>query len=155
MAASGHHGPTEFSRDQVDQQLDTLRTICSECQYHWAGNPYSLCPQGQAFENVVTVFRASIAMSLMDIIKDEGGHPACFLDTGGGLSKERMKNGVGLLLRKAKSDPRIKAILVNAIMVLSPADAVAEGIIEAINEVKVEIPIIVILAGKEEQRKRR
>jgi len=93
-------------------------------------------------------------MSLMDIIKDEGGHPACFLDTGGGLSKERMKNGVGLLLRKAKSDPRIKAILVNAIMVLSPADAVAEGIIEAINEVKVEIPIIVILAGKEEQRKR-
>jgi len=97
---------------------------------------------------------AGIAMSLMDIIKDEGGHPACFLDTGGGLSKERMKNGVGLLLRKAKSDPRIKAILVNAIMVLSPADAVAEGIIEAINEVKVEIPIIVILAGKEEQRKR-
>jgi succinyl-CoA synthetase beta subunit len=97
---------------------------------------------------------AGIAMSLMDIIKDEGGHPACFLDTGGGLSKERMKNGVGLLLRKAKSDPRIKAILVNAIMVLSPADAVAEGIIEAINEVKVEIPIIVILVGKEEQRKR-
>jgi len=97
---------------------------------------------------------AGIAMSLMDIIKDEGGHPACFLDTGGGLSKERMKNGVGLLLRKAKSDPRIKAILVNAIMVLSPADAVAEGIIEAINEVKVEIPIIVVLVGKEEQRKR-
>ena len=97
---------------------------------------------------------AGIAMSLMDIIKDEGGHPACFMDTGGGLSKERMKNGVGLLLRKAKSDPRIKAILVNAIMVLSPADAVAEGLIEAINEVKVEIPIIVILVGKEEQRKR-
>lgn len=97
---------------------------------------------------------AGMAMSLMDIIKDEGGHPACFLDTGGGLSKERMKNGVGLLLRKAKSDPRIKAILVNAIMVLSPADAVAEGLIEAINEVKVEIPIIVILVGKEEQRKR-
>lgn len=97
---------------------------------------------------------AGIAMSLMDVIKDEGGHPACFLDTGGGLSKERMKNGIGLLLRKAKSDSRIKAILVNAIMVLSPADAVAEGLIEAINEVKVEIPIIVILAGKEEQRKR-
>jgi succinyl-CoA synthetase beta subunit len=97
---------------------------------------------------------AGVAMALMDIIKDEGGHPACFLDTGGGLTKERMKNGIGLLLRKAKSDPRIKVILVNAVLVLSPADAVAEGIIEAIKEVQVEIPIIVILVGKEERRKR-
>ena len=97
---------------------------------------------------------AGVAMALMDAIKDEGGHPACFLDAGGGLTKERMKNGIGLLLRKAKADPRIKVILVNAVMVLSPADAVAEGIIEAIKEVQVEIPIIVILVGKEERRKR-
>ena len=91
---------------------------------------------------------AGITMSLMDIIKDEGGHPACFLDTGGGLSKERMKNGIGLLLRKAKTDPRIKVILVNAKMVLSPADAVAEGIMEAIKEVQVEIPVMVILGER-------
>ena len=96
---------------------------------------------------------AGVAMSLLDIVKDAGGHPACFLDTGGALSKERMKNSIGLLMSKAQSDPRVKVILVYTIMVLSPADAVAGGIIEAIKEVQVETPLMLILAGKEERRK--
>lgn len=97
---------------------------------------------------------AGLAMALLDIIKDEGGHPACFLDTGGGLSKERMKNSVGLLLRKVKSDPRIKVILLMVRMMASPPDAVAEGIIEAIKEVKVKTPIIAIMRGREHYQKR-
>lgn len=97
---------------------------------------------------------AGLAMTLLDIIKDEGGHPACFLDTGGGLSKERMKNSVGLLIRKAKSDPRIKVILLMVRMMASPPDAVAEGIIEAIKEVKVKTPIIAIMRGRERYQKR-
>jgi len=96
---------------------------------------------------------AGVAMSLSDIIKDEGEYPACFLDTGGALSKERMKNSIGLLLRKAKSDPHIKVILVYVALVLSLPDTAAGGIIGAIKEVPVDIPIILISAGKEERRK--
>ena len=96
---------------------------------------------------------AGVAMSLLDIIKDEGGHPACFLDTGGALSKERMKNGIALLLRKAKSDPHVKVILVYTSLVFSLPDIVAGGIIEAIKEVPVDIPIMLISAGEEERRK--
>lgn len=97
---------------------------------------------------------AGLTMSLLDMIKDEGGRPACFLDTGGGLSKERMKNGVGILLRKAKSDPGIKVILVMVRMMVSPPDAVAEGLIEAIKETKVITPIIAIMRGREPYQKR-
>ncbi len=97
---------------------------------------------------------AGLTMSLLDIIKASGGNPACFLDTGGGLSKERMKNSLGLLLRKARADQRIKVILLMVRMMISPPDAVAEGIIEAIKEVKVNIPIIAVMRGREPYEKR-
>ncbi len=99
---------------------------------------------------------AGLTMSLLDILKAGGGSPACFLDTGGGLSKERMKDGVSLLLQKASSDQRIKLILLVVRMMISPPDAVAEGLIEAIKEAKVNIPIIAVMRGRKpyEQRAR-
>jgi len=97
---------------------------------------------------------AGLAMSLLDMIDYKGGHAGCFLETGGGLSRERMKKGVGLLLRKAKSDPRIKVILVMARMMMSPPDAVAEGFMEAVNEVKVAIPLVAVMRGRESYQKR-
>jgi len=97
---------------------------------------------------------AGLTMSLLDMVKDGGGSPACFLDTGGGLSKERMKNGLGLLLRKAKEDYRIKVILLMVRMMISPPDAVAEGIIEAIKEAEVKTPIIAVIRGREPYQKR-
>ncbi len=97
---------------------------------------------------------AGLTMSLLDIIKASGENPACFLDTGGGLSKERMKNSLGLLLRKAKAEQRIKVILLMVRMMISPPEAVAEGIIEAIKEVKVNIPIIAVMRGREPYAKR-
>jgi len=96
---------------------------------------------------------AGVAMSLLDIIKDEGGQPACFLDTGGALSKERMKNGIALLLRKTKADPRVKVILVYTSLVFSLPDTVAGGIIEAIKAEPADIPIILISGGEEKRRK--
>jgi len=96
---------------------------------------------------------AGVAMSLLDIVKDEGGHPACFLDTGGALSKERMKNGIALLLKKAKSELNVKVILVYTSLVFSLPDTVAGGIIEAMREVPADIPIMLISAGEEERRK--
>lgn len=91
---------------------------------------------------------AGLTMSLIDITKNEGGSPACFLDTGGGLSKERMKNGVGLLLRRARSDPSIKVVLVMARMMMSPPDEVAGGILEAVREAKVETPVVAVMRGR-------
>jgi len=97
---------------------------------------------------------AGLTMSLIDTIKDEGGSPACFLDTGGGLSKERMKNGVGLLLRRSKSDPSIKVILVMARMMISPPDDIAGGILEAVREVKAEVPLVAVIRGRKAYEER-
>lgn len=97
---------------------------------------------------------AGLTMSMLDIVKAGGGDPACFLDVGGGLSRERMKNGVGLLLKRAGADQRIKVIILMVRMMISPPDAVAEGIMEAIKEVKVETPIIAVIRGREPYEKR-
>jgi len=91
---------------------------------------------------------AGLTMSLLDTIKANGGSPACFLDTGGGLSRERMKNGVGLLLRKTRADQRIKVVLLMVRMMISPPDAVAEGIMEAIEEVRVKTPVVAVMRGR-------
>lgn len=97
---------------------------------------------------------AGLTMSLLDITKNEGGSPACFLDTGGGLSKERMKNGVGLLLRRVKLDPSIKVVLVMARMMMSPPDEVAGGILEAVREVKAETPVVAVMRGRKAYEER-
>ena len=97
---------------------------------------------------------AGLTMALMDMIKLQGARPACFLDTGGGLSQERMKNAVSLLLRKAKTELQIKVVLIMVRMMISPPDAVAEGLLEAINEIEVTIPVITIMRGREPYEKR-
>ena len=91
---------------------------------------------------------AGLAMALLDMVKDRGGSPACFLETGGGISRQRMKNGVRLLLKKAKADPRIKVILVMIRMMISPPDEVAEGLMEAISEVEVNTPVVAVMRGR-------
>ena len=91
---------------------------------------------------------AGLAMALLDMVKDRGGSPACFLETGGGISKQRMKSGVRLLLKKAKSDPGIKVILVMIRMMISPPDEVAEGLMEAISEVEVDTPVVAVMRGR-------
>ena len=59
-----------------------------------------------------------------------------------------MKNGVGLLLRKARADQRIKVVLLMVRMMISPPDAVAEGIMEAIEEVQVKTPVVAVMRGR-------
>jgi succinyl-CoA synthetase beta subunit len=97
---------------------------------------------------------AGLTMALLDMVKDGGGSPACFLETGGGISKQRMKHGVKLLLEKAKVDSRIKVILVMARMMISPPDDVAEGLTEALMEVKVNTPIVAIMRGRKPYERR-
>lgn len=86
---------------------------------------------------------AGLAMATMDIIKLAGGEPANFLDVGGGANKETVANGFKIIL----SDPNVKAILINIFGGIVRCDRVAQGVINAVKEVKVEVPIVIRLEG--------
>lgn len=86
---------------------------------------------------------AGLAMGTMDIIKLHGGAPANFLDVGGGATKERVTEAFKLIL----SDNKVKAVLVNIFGGIVRCDLIAEGIIGAITEVGVDVPVIVRLEG--------
>jgi len=86
---------------------------------------------------------AGLAMATMDVIKLEGGEPANFLDVGGGANKERVTEAFKLILR----DPDVKAIFVNIFGGIVRCDMIAEGIIAAVKEVDVKVPVIVRLEG--------
>jgi succinyl-CoA synthetase beta subunit len=86
---------------------------------------------------------AGLAMATMDIIKLHGGEPANFLDVGGGATKERVAEAFKLIV----SDPKVKAILVNIFGGIVRCDLIAEGIINAVKEVGVNVPVVVRLQG--------
>lgn len=86
---------------------------------------------------------AGLAMATMDIIKYAGGEPANFLDVGGGAGKEKVAAAFKIILR----DPKVKAILVNIFGGIMRCDVVAEGVLEAVKEVGVKVPIVVRLEG--------
>jgi len=86
---------------------------------------------------------AGLAMATMDVIKLNGGEPANFLDVGGGATKERVSEAFKLIL----SSTKVKAILVNIFGGIVRCDMIAEGIIAAVKEVGVSIPVIVRLEG--------
>ena len=86
---------------------------------------------------------AGLAMATMDVIKLNGGEPANFLDVGGGANKERVTEAFKLILR----DEDVKAIFVNIFGGIVRCDMIAEGIIAAVKEVGVKVPVIVRLEG--------
>ncbi|MBD7987946.1 ADP-forming succinate--CoA ligase subunit beta [Luteimonas sp. Sa2BVA3] len=86
---------------------------------------------------------AGLAMATMDVIQLEGGSPANFLDVGGGATKERVTEAFKLIL----SSDDVKAIFVNIFGGIVRCDMIAEGIIAAVKEVDVKVPVIVRLEG--------
>src|SRR3984885_9692846 len=86
---------------------------------------------------------AGLAMATMDLIKLHGGKPANFLDVGGGATSERVTAAFQLIL----SNPNVQAILINIFGGIVRCDIIAEGIISAVKEVGVSIPVIVRLEG--------
>ena len=86
---------------------------------------------------------AGLAMATMDIIKLHGGEPANFLDVGGGATAEKVAEAFKLII----SDPKVKAILVNIFGGIVRCDLIAEGIIKAVQEVGVNVPVVVRLEG--------
>jgi succinyl-CoA synthetase beta subunit len=86
---------------------------------------------------------AGLAMATMDVIQLNGGSPANFLDVGGGATKERVTEAFKLIL----SSDKVKAIFVNIFGGIVRCDMIAEGIIAAVKEVDVKVPVIVRLEG--------
>ncbi|MCW5695666.1 MAG: malate--CoA ligase subunit beta [Bauldia sp.] len=86
---------------------------------------------------------AGLAMATLDMIKLAGGEPANFLDIGGAASPER----VATSFRAVLQDPKVEAILVNIFAGINRCDWIAEGVIKALNEVSVKVPLVVRLAG--------
>ena len=92
---------------------------------------------------VCMVNGAGLAMATMDLIKLHGGEPANFLDVGGGATADRVAEAFKLIL----SETRVRAILVNIFGGIVRCDLIAEGIIQAVQEVGVGLPVVVRLEG--------
>ncbi|MEM1080066.1 MAG: succinate--CoA ligase subunit beta, partial [Pseudomonadota bacterium] len=86
---------------------------------------------------------AGLAMATMDVIKLAGGEPANFLDVGGGATKERVTEAFKLIL----ASDNVKAILVNIFGGIVRCDLIADGIISAVKDIGVEVPVVVRLEG--------
>lgn len=86
---------------------------------------------------------AGLAMGTMDIVKLHGGDPANFLDVGGGATKERVSEAFKIIL----SDDKVKAVLINIFGGIVRCDLIAEGVIGAVQEIGVSVPVVVRLEG--------
>ena len=94
---------------------------------------------------------AGLAMATMDTIKYAGGEPANFLDVGGGASPERVAKAFKLVL----SDAKVKAILVNIFAGINRCDWVAQGVVQAVRDIGIKVPLVVRLAGTNEAEGRK
>jgi succinyl-CoA synthetase beta subunit len=86
---------------------------------------------------------AGLAMATMDIIKLAGGEPANFLDVGGGANAEQIRNAFRILT----SDPAVKAVFINIFGGILRCDVLAQGVIAAVTELGVNIPIVIRMEG--------
>jgi succinyl-CoA synthetase beta subunit len=86
---------------------------------------------------------AGLAMGTMDTIKFFGGNPANFLDVGGTATQERVSKAFKIILK----DPEVKVVLVNIFGGIVRCDLIAEGVVAAIKEVDINIPVVVRLEG--------
>ncbi len=86
---------------------------------------------------------AGLAMATMDIIKLAGGEPANFLDVGGGANAEQIQNAFRILM----SDKNVKAVLINIFGGILRCDVLAQGVIAAVKELGVPVPIVIRMEG--------
>ncbi len=86
---------------------------------------------------------AGLAMATMDIIKLAGGEPANFLDVGGGANKDQIRNAFKILM----SDKNVRAVLINIFGGILRCDVLAEGVISAVKELGVPVPIVIRMEG--------
>jgi succinyl-CoA synthetase beta subunit len=94
---------------------------------------------------------AGLVMSTLDVVAQAGGKPANFLDVGGGAKAEEIVQALEVLL----SDPKVKAVLFNIFGGITRCDEVARGILQALDQIEVKVPIVVRLDGTNDQEGRK
>jgi succinyl-CoA synthetase beta subunit len=123
--------------------MRALRDIAEEDEKEIEASNYDLSYIALDGEIGCMVNGAGLAMATMDIIKLYGSEPANFLDVGGGASKEKVTAAFKIIT----SDPNVKGILVNIFGGIMRCDIIAEGVIAAVKEVGLKVPLVVRLEG--------
>lgn len=128
-----------FKHEDLKNSFDWSQVDEKEAEAHEAGLNYI------ALEGTIgcMVNGAGLAMATMDLIKNSGGLPANFLDVGGGASSETVSKAFKILL----SDKNVRVVLVNIFGGIMRCDVIADGIVAAVKEVGIKIPIVVRLEG--------
>jgi succinyl-CoA synthetase beta subunit len=134
-----------FDNNALYRQPDVLalRDETEEDPKELAASKYDLNYIALDGEIGCMVNGAGLAMATMDIIKLYGSEPANFLDVGGGATKEKVTEAFKIIT----SDPNVKGILVNIFGGIMRCDIIAEGIVAAVKEVGLEVPLVVRLEG--------
>ncbi|MEE9190070.1 MAG: ADP-forming succinate--CoA ligase subunit beta [Candidatus Neomarinimicrobiota bacterium] len=125
------------------KELEVLRDLSEEDQAEVEASKYSLNYIKLDGNVGCVVNGAGLAMATMDIIKLSGGEPANFLDVGGVANSETVKSGFKIIL----TDQNVKAILINIFGGIVRCDRVAQGVIDAMRSVEVNIPVVIRLEG--------
>ena len=124
-------------------EIVALRDLNEEDPKEIEASKYSLSYIALDGNIACLVNGAGLAMSTMDIIKHFGGTPANFLDVGGGASKDQVVAAFKIIL----GDPNVKGILVNIFGGIMDCNVIAQGIVEAVKEVGLKLPLVVRLEG--------
>ena len=138
-AKMGFDGNALYRQPDVAQMRDESEEDAKELQ----ASKYDLNYIALDGEIGCMVNGAGLAMATMDIIKLYGAAPANFLDVGGGATKEKVTEAFKIIT----SDPQVKGILVNIFGGIMRCDVIAEGIVAAVKEVGLEVPLVVRLEG--------
>ncbi|ODT66335.1 MAG: succinate--CoA ligase subunit beta [Pelagibacterium sp. SCN 63-23] len=125
------------------EELKPLRDLTEEDAKEIEASKYDLAYVALDGNIGCMVNGAGLAMSTMDIIKLYGAEPANFLDVGGGASKEKVTAAFKIIT----ADPAVKGILVNIFGGIMRCDVIAEGVIAAVKEVGLQVPLVVRLEG--------
>lgn len=125
------------------KRLETLRDEAQEDVQERAARSLDLNYVSLDGNIACMVNGAGLAMATMDLIKLHGGEPANFLDVGGGATAERVTEAFKIIL----ANPNVEAILVNIFGGIVRCDLIAEGIVDAVKEVGVDVPVVVRLEG--------
>ena len=123
--------------------IDELRDVDEEDPLEVEASKYDLNYIKLDGEVGCMVNGAGLAMATMDIVKYAGSSPANFLDVGGGTNVERVKNAMRILT----SDESVKAVLINIFGGIVRCDRVAEGVVAALEDIEINVPLVVRLQG--------
>jgi succinyl-CoA synthetase beta subunit len=134
-----------FDDNALDRHADikALRDVTEEDPKEIEASKYDLSYVALDGEIGCMVNGAGLAMATMDIIKLYGSEPANFLDVGGGATKEKVTAAFKIIT----ADPRVKGILVNIFGGIMKCDVIAEGVVAAVKDVGLKVPLVVRLEG--------